>query len=75
LLCKPHKLTANVKAARRCVRQESFDYERAADGEAKAIAVERIRSGAADHEEDGADALGRLGVAVPLRGFEPRFPD
>jgi hypothetical protein len=31
LLCKPQKLTANVKAARRRVRQESLDFERAAD--------------------------------------------
>jgi hypothetical protein len=75
LLCKPQKLTANTKAARRRLRRESFEYERAADQEAEAIAVERIRSGAADHSEDGAEALERLGIAVPLRGFEPRFPD
>jgi hypothetical protein len=56
-------------------RQESFDYERAADEEAEAIAAERIRSGAADHREDGGEALERLGITVPLRGFEPRFPD
>ena len=75
LLCKPHKLTANVKAARRRVRQESLDYERKADEEAEAIAAERIRSGAADHKEDGTKALERLGIVIPLRGFEPRFPD
>jgi hypothetical protein len=74
-LCKPHKLTANVKAARRRVRRESLDFERAADEEAEEIAAEHIRSGTADHKEDGTEALERLGIVVPLRGFEPRFPD
>lgn len=57
LLCKPQKLTANAKAARRRSRQESLAHERAADEEAEAIAAERIRSGAANHKEDGAKAL------------------
>jgi len=35
------------------------------DDEAAAIAVERIRSGAADHEEDGAAALAKLGIEIP----------
>lgn len=38
---------------------------RRADDEAAAIAAERIRSGAADHEEDGAEALSRLGIELP----------
>lgn len=67
LLCKPQKLTANAKAARNRSRQESFDHERAADEGAEAIAAERIRSGAADHSEDGAEALERLDIAVPLQ--------
>jgi hypothetical protein len=75
LLCKPQKLTGNAKAERRRSRQASLEHERAADQEAGAVAAERIRSGATDHEEDGAKALERLGIEVPLRGFEPRFPD
>jgi hypothetical protein len=69
LLCKPHKLTLIAKAARRHARQESLDHERAADEEAEAIAAERIRSGAADHREDGVEALESLGI--PPAGFEP----
>jgi len=75
LLCKPQKLTTNAKAERRRLRKESLAHERAADEEAEAIAAERIRSGAADQTEDGAKVLERLGIEVPLRGFEPRFPD
>jgi hypothetical protein len=70
LLCKPQKLTANAKAARHRARQESFDYEHSADEEAEAIAAKRIRSGAADHKEDAANALERLGIAVPLARHE-----
>jgi hypothetical protein len=51
LLCKPYKLTTNAKGERRRSRQESLEHERAADEEAEEIAAERIRSGAADHEE------------------------
>jgi hypothetical protein len=75
LLCKPQKLTANAKGERLRSRQISLQHERAADRETEAIAAERIRSGAADHKEDGAKALERPGIEVPLRGFEPRFPD
>ena len=75
LLCKPQKLTANAKGERRRARQISLEHERAADHATEGIAAERIRSGAADHKEDGATALERLGIEVPLRGFEPRFPD
>src|SRR5215207_10492388 len=60
LLCKPQKLTANAKRERRRSRQISLQHERAADRETEAIAAERIRSGAADHKEDGAKALERL---------------
>jgi hypothetical protein len=75
LLCKPQKLTANAKAERRRSEQMSLQHERTAHQDVEAIAAERIKSGAADHKEDGAEALERLGIEVPLRGFEPRFPD
>ncbi|HET7446040.1 MAG TPA: hypothetical protein VFJ57_15430 [Solirubrobacterales bacterium] len=38
---------------------------RRADDEAAAIAAERIRSGAADHKEDGGEALAKLGIELP----------
>jgi outer membrane murein-binding lipoprotein Lpp len=38
---------------------------RRADDEADAIAAERIRSGAADHTEDGAEALASLDIKLP----------
>lgn len=38
---------------------------RRVDDEAAAIAAERIRSGAADHNEDGAEALASLGINCP----------
>jgi len=43
---------------------EAFEARRA-DDEAAAIAAERIRSGAADHKEDGVEALAKLGIKVP----------
>ncbi len=43
---------------------ETFESRRA-DDEAAAIAAERIRSGAADHTEDGAEALASLGITLP----------
>jgi TolA-binding protein len=43
---------------------EAFESRRA-DDEAAAIAAERIRSGAADHKEDGAEALAKLGIRLP----------
>jgi hypothetical protein len=66
LLCKPHKLTTNAKGERRRSRQASLEHERAADEEAEAIAADRIKSGAADHKENGAKALERLGIGIPL---------
>lgn len=43
---------------------ETFESRRA-DDEAAAIAAERIRSGAADQTEDGAQALASLGINLP----------
>lgn len=43
---------------------EVFEARRA-DDEAAAIAAERIRSGAAEHKEDGAEALAKLGIKLP----------
>jgi hypothetical protein len=43
---------------------ETFESRRA-DDEAAAIAAERIRSGAADHKEDGDEALAKLGIEIP----------
>lgn len=43
---------------------EAFEWRRA-DDEAAAIAAERIRSGTASHEEDGAAALAKLGIEIP----------
>jgi hypothetical protein len=43
---------------------EAFESRRV-DDEAAAIAAERIRSGAADHKEDGAEALAKLGIRLP----------
>jgi hypothetical protein len=42
---------------------ETFESRRT-DDEAAAIAAERIRSGAADHKEDGAEALAKLGIEL-----------
>lgn len=38
---------------------------RRADDEAAAIAAERIRCGAAEHKENGIEALKELGIQVP----------
>ena len=47
-------------------RMRSVVFEsRRADDEAAAIAAERIRSGAADEREDGAEALASLGIKLP----------
>lgn len=39
-------------------------HDRQADEEVEALAAERIRSGAAEHTEDGAHALADLGIDV-----------
>jgi hypothetical protein len=44
------------------------DESRRADDEAAAIAAERIRSGAAEDTEDGAEALASLGIALLEEG-------
>jgi hypothetical protein len=41
------------------------DESRQADDEAAAIAAERIRSGAVENTEDGAEALASLGINCP----------
>lgn len=38
---------------------------RRADDETAAIAAERIRNGAADHKEDGVEALSKLDIELP----------
>jgi CHASE3 domain sensor protein len=43
---------------------ETFESRRA-DDETAAIAAERIRSGAAEHKEDGGEALAKLGIRLP----------
>ncbi len=43
---------------------ETFESRRA-DDEAAAVAAERIRNGAAEHTEDGAEALAKLGIRLP----------
>ena len=43
---------------------ETFEARRA-DDEAAAIAAERIRSGAAEHKEDGTEVLAKLGIKLP----------
>jgi hypothetical protein len=47
------------------MRSAMASESRRADEEAAADAAERIRSGAADHDEDGAEALASLGINLP----------
>lgn len=47
------------------MRSAMASESRRADEEAAAVAAERIRSGAADHDEDGAEALASLGISLP----------
>ena len=51
---------------------KSASESRRADDEAAAIAAERIRSGATDHKDDGAEALAKLGIEIPKL---PSCPD
>lgn len=37
-----------------------------ADAEVEAVAAERIRSGAAERTQDGAEALREAGIRIPL---------
>jgi len=59
--------------AHRPANIDTYDEARRLDEEAEAIAAERFRSGAADHEEDGAKALARLGIVIPLQRFVPNL--
>lgn len=47
------------------MRSAMTPESRRVDDEAAAIAAERLRSGAADHNEDGAEALASLGINCP----------
>ena len=63
---KLHRLEDQIRAMNTRIDEMAEAFEsRRADDEAAAIAAERIRSGAADHEEDGATALARLGIEIP----------
>lgn len=50
---------------------EAADKFDRADREAEAIALRRIRSGAADQKEDGVEALATLGIRRQTSGHEP----
>jgi hypothetical protein len=59
-------MSEDIKAA------DKFDR---ADREAEAIALRRIRSGAADYKEDGIEALATLGIRRQTSGNEPGSQD
>lgn len=63
---KLHRLEEQMQAMNSRIDEMAETFEaRRADDEAAAIAAERIRSGAADHKEDGPEALGVLGIEIP----------
>jgi hypothetical protein len=63
---KLHRLEEQMQAMSTRIDEMAEAFEsRRADDEAAAIAAERIRNGAADHEEDGAAALTKLGIEIP----------
>jgi CHASE3 domain sensor protein len=63
---KLQRLEEQMKAMNSRIDEMAETFEvRRADEEAAAIAAERIRSGAADHKEDGAEALSKLGIEIP----------
>jgi len=63
---KLHRLEEQIQVMNSRIDEMAETFEsRHADDEAAAIAAERIRSGAADHEEDGAEALAKLGIEIP----------
>jgi hypothetical protein len=63
---KLHRLEEQMQAMNTRIDEMAEAFEsRRADDEAPAIAAERIRSGAADHKEDGAEALAKLGIEIP----------
>lgn len=56
---------SDLEAQMREMKGEIADLQdRQADDEVEALAAERVRSGAADHTEDGAQALADLGIDV-----------
>jgi CHASE3 domain sensor protein len=63
---KLHRLEEQMQTMNSRIDEMAETFEsRRADDEAAAIAAERIRSGAADHKEDGVDALAKLGIEIP----------
>ena len=63
---KLHRLEEQMRTMNSRIDEMAETFEsRRADDEAAAIAAERIRSGAADHKEDGAEALAKLGIEIP----------
>jgi CHASE3 domain sensor protein len=63
---KLHRLEEQMQTMNSRIDEMAETFEsRRADDEAAAIAAERIRSGAADHKEDGAEALAKLGIEIP----------
>jgi Arc/MetJ-type ribon-helix-helix transcriptional regulator len=63
---KLHRLEEQMQAMNSRIDEMAAAFEaRRADDEAAAIAAERIRSGAADYKEDGAEALAKLGIEIP----------
>jgi CHASE3 domain sensor protein len=63
---KLHRLEEQMQAMSSRIDEMAEAFEaRRADDEAAAIAAERIRSDAADHKEDGAEALAKLGIEIP----------
>ena len=63
---KLHRLEEQMQAMSTRIDKMAEAFEsRRADDEVAAIAAERIRSGAAVHEEDGAPALAKLGIELP----------
>jgi CHASE3 domain sensor protein len=62
---KLHRLEEQMQAMNSRIDEMAETFEaRRADDEAAAIAAERIRSGAANHKEDGAEALAKLGIEI-----------
>jgi len=49
--------------------EDTSDADRA-DEEAASIAVERVRSGAAEESEDGAEALESLGISLSAEAIQ-----
>jgi predicted nucleic acid-binding Zn-ribbon protein len=63
---KLHRLEEQMRAMSSRIDEMTETFEaHHADDEAAVAAAERIRSGAADHKEDGAEALAKLGIEIP----------